>query len=1023
MKKIFERGWTGKSPNTVVSSPVKEEEKKGSSSRSGSIGSGAKIVTTVNTSMIPRDVLFRKFGYVSNQPPSIIELNKKQKPAEVKSRFNPITILRDPRKYFEERLPAKKEPSFDFISKNIPYTRGGKLGYRTISPGLPEEISFIGGKISEGKSNLRSAQIFMYDYPKYKSQFESSMNVISSAKPAPPGSFYWIDINANRIREENELSTDPIFSFKGESKIYTKEEALSKVRSEWSKVESSYTELKSGGYNRLKVDIKKLGIAQFSLGEYQRKGWKFEKTKEGGYLFTEPSAEEIHGFLYPGAAGSVRLGAVAAMESFPTIVPIRSMIAGIGSAFTGGKSWRQYEHSLYESSVNLTMRPEERGVNVGSYAARFWSPTSESGVGMNIYLPAATMGFSYVFSGLTSGVVSGGSKTVNWLSKAGQTLPGQLTATGIKTSMYTLGGAGIVMTGISLGATAARRPEDLWGSLGYTIQGVGQAVGGWTLGSYLHGGGMPKLMKDSFGNNIASTKTFYEDVMVQMGEGGKFKFIRMGETQTTFFGEKAGTGVTTRSTFRLKGQGQFIGGESVATRISGISWKSQGDIFGSRISYKQFTKLFKAGKANIVEGGGISTRISSNVKGFTKTVDIGRSASLGKSPNVITSRGQSIFKELSTNKIPITETKIGNVKVNIKGANLPEIELTKSLGVSMGSFEGAGIKGIYYDVGITNLLKGGFKTPGEIMGGGGSKNIILGESAGGSGVLGSIKTVTMRSEGGVKTVNPWKAAQVGKGEAVNIGSVETGGGATAQILNLPVSKQVEAAGSKAVNVSKINLEAPKSFMGNLGLGSIIETKQEKIQRRRSDNILIQKSKINLGGKNVFINIHEPIVENNLRRSGLNIVGNLNIQENKNLQISRMSRSSMMKMRQLRILNTISLSETKTIQEVVRIPAFNFGFIPTPIPPIPKNQGREMELGSKRWRRSSFGLGSGKISLKRVLSDPFSVMTSQQKFGKATHPLPTRNVWIEAEKKGWRLGTVEMRKVKKSKIRFKKKRKR
>jgi hypothetical protein len=51
------------------------------------------------------------------------------------------------------------------------------------------------------------------------------------------------------------------------------------------------------------------------------------------------------------------------------------------------------------------------------------------------------------------------------------------------------------------------------------------------------------------------------------------------------------------------------------------------------------------------------------------------------------------------------------------------------------------------------------------------------------------------------------------------------------------------------------------------------------------------------------------------------------------------------------------------------------------------------------------------------------MESQIKFGSATHQLPTSKVWSEAERAGWRLGTVEMRKhTRKSKKKKRKKNK-
>ena len=55
-----------------------------------------------------------------------------------------------------------------------------------------------------------------------------------------------------------------------------------------------------------------------------------------------------------------------------------------------------------------------------------------------------------------------------------------------------------------------------------------------------------------------------------------------------------------------------------------------------------------------------------------------------------------------------------------------------------------------------------------------------------------------------------------------------------------------------------------------------------------------------------------------------------------------------------------------------------------------------------------------LSVKTVLAQPFKVQTSQAKYGKATHPLPTKSIWLLGEKTGWDIPTVELIEEKKKK---------
>lgn len=152
---------------------------------------------------------------------------------------------------------------------------------------------------------------------------------------------------------------------------------------------------------------------------------------------------------------------------------------------------------------------------------------------------------------------------------------------------------------------------------------------------------------------------------------------------------------------------------------------------------------------------------------------------------------------------------------------------------------------------------------------------------------------------------------------------------------------------------------------------------------------------------------------------------------------------------LSLVKNVSL--TKTTRKTIQVQTHRFGFfsgfkpmgistrpyvgfkwkgktgvVPPVYPIIPLDMGGGGSSGGPgfSWRARPFG-GKRKVSLKMVLADPFSVMESQQKYGKATHQLPTRKVWREAERAGWKLGTVEMRgnKIKRLSLKHGKKKKR
>jgi len=932
------------------------------------------------------------------KPPAVVTIGKK---SAGRSDFNLLTIMRDPRKYFEEkisRLPPKNVPDYSRISENIKPASGKGFGYYPSTVPIAEEINLVGQQIGEGEAGLRDIKIFIYDYPKYKKKYEETLNIISSAKTAPSGSAYWFDLNLNKIAEENELFSEPMFQFKGETRLFTKEEAVEKLKSEWSPIEKQYIDLTTGkGKRKVEIGLRKLKETKFTLEEYMREGWKFEKTDEG-YVFSQPSAKELHEFLYPGIGGFARTVSIGAMESFPFIAPIRAITAGALSPFTGGKSWGEYETSLYEKSVSLTKKPGEPVVD---YTKRFWHPFSESGVGMNVYLPLLLMGTSYVYSGLSAGTVSGGSKIVNALGKIGQTTKGVFIKTGIKTAGYTATAWGVGLTGISFGVAAARTPEQIPSMLGYTLQGVAQAAGGWTLGKYLHGQGMPKIGYDAQGRIKTSTKTLYKDLTFETTSEGKIRFYRTGEIETTVFGEKPGTYIKTSSTFRLKGQAQIIGEQIVATRIEGITVKGSGEIFGKTYRSSQIQKMIQTGKISLVETYGFSKKIPSKLP-YEITFDKSVSGIYGKSPEVITSKGVSFFKELETGIKNISlETKTGKIGgIDFKIEKPVNVTFGKHLGYSIGSFESSNIVGFYQDIGFTYMIKG--VSPGlRFFKTGGPSIQTLSQ-----GGMGSLKVMSIKGETVQKT---------GIGKTVTMGGKIVTSGKT---LFLPVQsktgEQTIAYGSKAV--SFMEMKTPSITNGGVFLVGTLISLPKTFQRKKQGGLISQIEEVQSGRKNIMVHGFKPEMETSFKHQ-FSFMDTGQELGNKRIQNIGLFRGSVLKIRQLTTTKLTLFQKMETISLVkMHVPSITTPFVPSPFPPLFRGKG-DYEPGIKTKRGVSWGgFGKKRLSLKVVLADPFSVMESQIRFGKATHPKPTKEVWLEAEKTGWRLGTVELRKSKKLKMR-------
>jgi len=108
---------------------------------------------------------------------------------------------------------------------------------------------------------------------------------------------------------------------------------------------------------------------------------------------------------------------------------------------------------------------------------------------------------------------------------------------------------------------------------------------------------------------------------------------------------------------------------------------------------------------------------------------------------------------------------------------------------------------------------------------------------------------------------------------------------------------------------------------------------------------------------------------------------------------------------------------KSIFETPTLTTMDIDLIDPPkqIPPPIIWGGKDVKPKKKvkmgRPRKRAYRLPKKRIALKTILADPFSVQTSQVKYGKATTPKVTKKVWEEFKRTG-KVKTVEMRQAEK-----------
>ena len=210
---------------------------------------------------------------------------------------------------------------------------------------------------------------------------------------------------------------------------------------------------------------------------HKEKGYTVDITDEG-YVFGYPSAQKVHSDIVgdPGHE-TILLSAAAFMESPLAIGTLIDMAAG---KITGDPSYDERRiEKLAEFSLGL-QESLQKGDRAGYVGKVLSSPAMVSGV----YIPVFTLGAGYTIAGLSAGASQTGVAT-SMLAKFGATTAGKVTSTIGKAGLIGMGGVGVVTTGIAIGTTAAKSPQDLPSMLGETAFTIGMAYGGFKTGEQM----------------------------------------------------------------------------------------------------------------------------------------------------------------------------------------------------------------------------------------------------------------------------------------------------------------------------------------------------------------------------------------------------------------------------------------------------------------------------------------------------------------------------------------------------------
>ena len=567
---------------------------------------------------------------------------------------------------------------------------------------------------------------------------------------------------------------------------------------------------------------------------------------------------------------------------------------------------------------------------------------------MGVYIPSLTLGAGYALTGLSASASVGGTGM-------------QLLNLGAKSGTIIMGGAGLGLTASSLTKTWQEKPEALPGQLAETAFTFGLAIGGYNIGkkTYL-----------KYGKKYPSPPT--ETMVFQTEKGTKF------------------------------------------------------------VSYAKDKSSFSVGKIKPANIKNFITEFTMNKKGF-KIFSTGQTKpSLefiveGVQYNKLASKG-------FLSKIPIT------VKQYFRGTVTSTEIPTNELPIKNSNIIGFVSKGRFYTSSYKRLLpiKEYLFKPSHI-----SESVSLSRSVGGeTSYPGKFGLTTIKMPDITYTLTKGKSGysvftdksltiKVTPKGKIMLDSFSGSGGQEYKAITEPLIMP------GGLNITSSTIKYPIWSRGAIDL---LRTSTQTVNIDFDYDIIHPhwKSKMPMPNSVLLKNIETEILSNKNK-----LMTNLNTQQSSYLKQIEVAKTLIRP--RISILNTITENRTKQAKTIKTNQILSTQLAPKVAttakqglltrtkmetllktelvsPTIPITQTPFLFIGikgknnkePKKKKKYAISLKKKKpktVLVKTILSDPFYVAHSRAKYGKATHPLPTKSIWKKGEKTGWRLPTMETMKIK------------
>jgi len=401
---------------------------------------------------------------------------------------------------------------------------------------------------------------------------------LEKIRNAPSGTKFFIDTNLDGTPEK--------YSRKRAEEIFLKA------------IEQNETLLeKRGVLVNLQKYINKLEAQKDMITTYESQGYEVEQIGDE-YSFSLPSAEKVHDVVIgDGLRSSVMKGATAFFESplgIRTGVDILSQNVMMSPFF--GRS--------------VTAMPGQYGVpdftseRLSRYSLQLYKTTTREGLPgfakelaispamvEGVYIPALTLGTGYFITGISEGASSLSAVTKSSLARFGTTLPGKVTSYGSRIGLGIVGTTGIIKTGETL-ISGLKQPRALPGLIAQTGFTFGMAYGGYRTGQRLY----RETHMGSWKYNWAKGKVEWvrEEPQVIRGVSDVLEF-REGDI-SKFTTESIMDVSGKKATARLFGVGKRTPkGEIEATGTGRFTWYYKSNVFGEQ-KITRFFDFFAKGK-------------------------------------------------------------------------------------------------------------------------------------------------------------------------------------------------------------------------------------------------------------------------------------------------------------------------------------------------------------------------------------------------------------------------------------------